>query len=83
MEYQTDRPVSEAEEAHYEELEAEQARLAALPRFKGHRAVSDSHLCDQCGKGGILYEATYCTLGHPGHPGAEFTSFQLCARCLA
>jgi hypothetical protein len=74
-------PVSDAEAAYYAELEAEQERLAKLPRVDGLSAVDEDGECDRCGERAVLYGRTACTLGYPGHPGAEFTTFQICAPC--
>jgi len=78
-----DHEVSAAEAAYYAEREAEQQRLDKLPRVRGKRAVVESAACEQCGTTTVLYERVACTLGYPGHPGAEYTAFQLCAECLS
>jgi hypothetical protein len=36
--------------------------------------------CDSCGKFAVEVKAV-CTLGYPGHPGAEFTSYHRCTNC--
>lgn len=74
--------MSEAEAAYYEALEAEHERLAALPRVQGCEAVTEDGECEGCGQRSVLYARTAYTLGHAGHPGAEQTTFQVCAPCL-
>jgi hypothetical protein len=71
------------EDEYYEAMEREHLALQAVPKVKGHEAVSFDGECDRCGKTKhILYGHTACTLGYPGHPGAEFTQFQVCEECV-
>jgi hypothetical protein len=70
--------------SYYEELEAEQVRLAALPFLRGLRPVALESECDGCSQvRPVLYERVAYTLGFTGHPGAEQTAFRLCEGCLA
>jgi hypothetical protein len=75
-------PVTPEEAAYYAERDAEEARLARLPRVAGCRAVDESGECEGCGKTAVLYGRVAVTLGYAGHPGAEETAFQVCADCL-
>lgn len=70
-----------AEDWYYEDRDAEEARLAKLPMIDGCRAVTEDGECEGCGETTVLYERVACTLGYAGHPGAEFTAFQVCTRC--
>jgi hypothetical protein len=66
-----------------EESEREQERLQREPRVKGRPASSFDAECDRCGKvKPVLYATDACTIGYPGHPGAEWTTFETCADCL-
>jgi len=67
---------------YYEQLEAEERRLAALPRVEGCSAIAESASCEACEKTTVLYARDAYTLGWAGHPGAEITRFQVCASCL-
>jgi hypothetical protein len=71
-----------AYDAYHAEMEAEHERLMAIPPVKGHRAKVESGECESCGKTAVLYDLVACTLGYPGHPGAEFTAFGICEACL-
>lgn len=71
-----------AYEAHMAAMEEEQRQLDKIPPVKGHRAVDLNGSCEQCNTVGTVYDLTACTLGYPGHPGAEFTSFHVCKECL-
>lgn len=77
-----DPPMDMAEVHYWLEREEEEARLNDLPRYNGIRASFEHEECDACGKEQILYPQTACTLGYPGHPGAEFTTFHVCGFCL-
>lgn len=59
------------ERRHYEALEREEAAFRAA----GNRSV-----CDACGERAVRHR-TACTLGYPGHPGAEFTEYHTCEAC--
>ena len=77
-------PGCEALASYYEAMEAEHEKLMALGSFKGHQAAALDAECDRCGQvRDVLYEQTACTLGYPGHPGAEWTAFQVCQGCLS
>jgi len=76
-------PGCEAREAYYEAMEAEQAKLSAMPSVRGCRPVALEAECESCGQvRAVLYERVACTLGYSGHPGAEWTAFQVCGGCL-
>lgn len=73
----------EAYRQYHEDMENEMQLLDAMPKLDGRPAVALNRECDQCGQvKPVLYGQDACTLGYPGHPGAEFTSFQLCEDCL-
>jgi hypothetical protein len=72
----------EAYDRYCEEAAAEHKRLMKIPMVKGCPAVEESGKCEGCGKETVLYSRTSCTLGYPGHPGAEFTDFHICEGCL-
>lgn len=72
-----------AYEQYQMESVAEYERLEAMPRCQGRPAVAENSECDSCGKvKDVVYGQTACTLGYPGHPGAEFTEFRICGDCL-
>ena len=73
----------EAYRKYHEDMEREMRTLESTPRLDGRPAVALEAECDQCGqRKPVLYGQDACTLGYPGHPGAEWTSFQLCEQCL-
>lgn len=74
-------PVSDAEAQYYADREAEEERLAAMPKVNGLHAVTEDGECEGCGTRGVLYARDAYTLGYAGHPGAEITVFQICATC--
>jgi hypothetical protein len=72
----------ESYERYQAEAAAEYERLRRLPRVNGLEAVAENAECERCGKRVVVvYARVACTLGYPGHPGAEFTQFQVCADC--
>jgi hypothetical protein len=77
------REALEGYRQYHEDLEREMATLQAMPRLNGRAAIALDSECDQCGQvKPVLYGQDACTLGYPGHPGAEWTTFQLCEPCL-
>lgn len=60
-----------AYERHMLEMEAEEeARIAAGGR----------EICRKCGVRAVV-SSDVCTLGYPGHPGAEFSVYRKCESC--
>jgi hypothetical protein len=40
-------------------------------------------MAKSCGTTTVLYARDAYTIGHRGHPGAEITTFHVCAECLS
>lgn len=83
MHEQFGREAVEGYREYHEAMEREMRLLDSMPRLEGRSAVALDSECEQCGQvKSVLYGQDACTLGYPGHPGAEWTSFQLCEKCL-
>jgi hypothetical protein len=68
---------------YHEDMEREYNLLQAWPRLDRRSAVAFNSECDVCEHlRPVLYGQEACTLGYPGHPGAEWTQFRVCLKCL-
>lgn len=62
------------------EVAYEQYNIDSLAEHELQMKHGGRELCPQCNKRGVLSSAV-CTLGYPGHPGAEFSTLRECEFC--
>lgn len=62
-------------EAAYERYMAEE-----MAEFEAQQAAGGRTVCPKCGERSVTHRSV-CTLGYPGHPGAEFSDLAECEVC--
>jgi hypothetical protein len=62
-------------EAKYEAFMQEEA-----DEYDAREAAGGRTVCPACGNRTVTHTSV-CTLGYPGHPGAEFSDFERCEAC--
>lgn len=71
-------PLTSAQQDEVDAYEAYQEESAL--EYEAQQAAGGRTICPQCGNRSVKHRAV-CTLGYPGHPGAEFSDFASCERC--
>ena len=65
---------------HEDELAYAQYMAESLAEYEARDAAGGRTICDRCGERKMVWRSV-CTLGYPGHPGAEMSEYGKCENC--